>query len=83
MKKKMTIGHIAIIVILILLAVICFYPMWYTFIISLSDRTPVDAGMVWIVPLDVTLNAYEMILADKTFFSTFFVSFHLPQYNLY
>ena len=29
-RKKLTKGHIAIVTILILLAVICFYPMWYT-----------------------------------------------------
>ena len=74
MKKKITVGHTVIIVILIFLAILCFYPMWFTLIISLSNRTPVDAGQVWIVPKEITVHAYEKILGDSTFFNAFWVS---------
>ena len=45
MKKKLTKGHVAIVAVLILLSLICFYPMWYTLIISFSDKAYVEGGM--------------------------------------
>ena len=74
MRKKLTKGHIAIVVVLILLALICFYPMWYTLIISFSDKANVEGGKVWIVPMGVNLKSYRKILEDKIFFHAVGVS---------
>lgn len=73
-RKKLTKGHIAIVTILILLAVICFYPMWYTLILSFSDKVYVDAGRVWITPLGFNVKSYGKILKDSLFFSSMWVS---------
>nr|WP_300815242.1 carbohydrate ABC transporter permease [uncultured Acetatifactor sp.] len=74
MKKKMTVSHIIIVVVLILMALICLYPMWYTLICSVSDRAYVEGGRVWLVPKGLNLASYRRILKDDTFFASFFVS---------
>lgn len=74
MKRKITKGYVAIVIILIILAFICLYPMWYTLIVSFSDRAYVDAGKVWFLPKAVNLKSYSKILADSVFFSAIFVS---------
>lgn len=74
MKKKLTVGHACIIVILIILAVLCLYPLWYTFICSISDKAYVENGNVWILPQGFNLESYKKILDDEAFFSSFFVS---------
>lgn len=70
----MTKGHIVIIMMLILLALISFYPMWYTFIISFSDKTYVEAGRVWAWPIGFNLKSYKKILEDEVFFGAIWVS---------
>lgn len=74
MKKKLTKGHVVIVVILIIAAIICFYPMWYTFIVSFSDKAYVDGGRVWILPKGFNLKSYGKILEDKVFFGAMFTS---------
>ena len=74
MKKKITVPHIIITIVLILMALLCLYPMWYTFICSISDRAYVEGGRVWFLPRGLNLASYQRILKDDTFFSSFFVS---------
>lgn len=74
MKRKITISYVIIIAILILLAVVSLYPIWYTVIVSFSDKAQVNAGNVWIVPRGFNLNSYEKLLKDSTFLSSFLVS---------
>ena len=74
MRKKITKGHIVIVVLLVLLAVICFYPLWYTLIVSFSDKAYVEGGKVWIFPKGFNLKSYAKILQDNVFFSALFVS---------
>lgn len=74
MKKKVTLPYVIIVAVLILLALISLYPIWYTLIVSVSDKSQVNAGNVWIVPRGFNLNSYAKLLKDTTFFSTFFVS---------
>ena len=73
MKKKMTAGHVIIIAVLILLALICLYPMWYTLICSISDRVHVEAGNVWLLPKGINFASYRRILSDELYFSSFLV----------
>lgn len=74
MNKKITKGHVAIVVILIILAFICLYPMWYTLIVSFSDKAHVEVGQVWFLPKAFNLKSYSKILSDNVFFSAIFVS---------
>ena len=73
-KQKLTGGHAVIIIVLILLALICFYPMWYTLIMSFSDKGYVDAGRTWLIPLGLNVKSYGKILKDSLFFSAMWVS---------
>lgn len=60
--------------ILSLLAFICLYPLWYTFCLSTSDKAAANAGMVTIVPVRFTLVAFQEIIRDKAFFTSFWIS---------
>ena len=74
MKKKVSIGHVLIVAVLIFLAILCLYPMWYTLVVSFSDKIPVEGGRVWIVPVDFTTESYAKLMKDSTFFTSFLVS---------
>lgn len=74
MKQKLTKGHILIVILLLLGAVICFYPMWYTLIVSFSDKAYVEGGRVWFLPKGFNVKSYVKILQDNVFFSSMFVS---------
>ena len=74
MRKKITKGHVVIVIVLILLALICLYPMWYTLIVSFSGKAYVDGGRVWMIPMGFNLKSYGKILEDKIFFSAIGVS---------
>ena len=45
-KKKINVSQIVLAAFLLLLGLICVYPMWYTFIVSFSDKAKVTAGKV-------------------------------------
>lgn len=72
--KKLKISYVILIGILVFLAVLCLYPIWYTVIVSLSDKAYVNAGKVWIIPRGFTLNSYIKVLEDSVFFKSFLVS---------
>lgn len=74
MKKKLTVGHAVIVFVLVLTALISVYPIWYTLIVSFSNKIPVEAGNVWLFPKQFTLNSYTKLLKDMSFFNAFFVS---------
>ncbi len=41
------------------------YPFYYVFIASISDNTAIVKGQVTLLPKDVTLQAYRVIIKDK------------------
>ena len=51
--------------IVILLALLCLFPVWNMVCMSFSSATMVAANKVSIVPLHFTLEAYKMILEDS------------------
>lgn len=74
MRRKLTPGYCIIVFILLVLALMCAYPLWYTLIVSFSDKAQVAAGNVWIVPKGFNANAYSKLLQDSAFFDAFMVS---------
>ena len=74
MRKKLTKGHVVIVILLILAALVCLYPLWYTLIVSFSDKAYVEGGRVWIIPRGFNIKSYIKILQDNVFFSALFVS---------
>lgn len=63
-----------IVIILATVSLLCIAPLWYTICVSFSDRAAVAAGMITWRPVDVSLGAYEHLLADRSFFKAFGVS---------
>lgn len=73
-KKKMTYRRVIVLAILVIMALISVYPMWYTLICSLSSSSYVDAGKVWVFPRGFSLDSYRKILEDNTFFYAIWVT---------
>lgn len=61
-------------VLMIILAASCLYPLWYTFCLSVSAKEAVDAGKVVMNPIGFNLSSYSLIMNDREFFSSVWVS---------
>jgi putative aldouronate transport system permease protein len=59
---------------LILITLLCIYPVWYMLVVSFSDKSAVAAGQVFLWPKDFTVAAYRLILDDIQFFKSFGIS---------
>lgn len=53
-------------VILSIILVICLYPVLFVVIASVSNPDLVNAGKVWLIPKDVSLNGYKALFANKS-----------------
>lgn len=47
----------------ILVSLICLYPLWLVLIYSISDPEAVSAGQVWVWPVGITWDAYKEVFA--------------------
>lgn len=47
------------------------YPVIYAFSVSVSGKQAYETGQVVLLPKDMTLNAYKMVLHDKSFWISF------------
>lgn len=61
-------------ILLVMVSFLCFYPMWYTLIVSFSNKSHVAAGYVVFLPSGFNTLAYTKVLADKYFYTAFNVS---------
>jgi multiple sugar transport system permease protein/putative aldouronate transport system permease protein len=61
-------------VVLISLALLCIFPLWYTFCISLSEKSKVAAGLVSLWPVGFNFNSYQQIMGDSQFLRSFWIS---------
>lgn len=59
---------------IVCITLLCILPVWYTLVVSLSDRSAVSAGEVFFVPKGITLASYQTIIEDSQFFKSFFIS---------
>ncbi len=62
-------------IILILLAFSCFYPLWYTFCVSISSKAAAEGGLVTIYPIGSNVKSYSLIMGDSAFVE-FLLDFH-------
>lgn len=60
---------------LILITLTCLLPIWYTLMISLSEKAAVQAGLVTVYPVGFNLYSFQSILSEPKFFTSIFVSF--------
>ena len=63
--KKIRLFDVINTILLLLLAFVCIYPLYYTVIASFSDYIPVATGKVSFWPIDFTTLASEAILDNK------------------
>ena len=61
-------------IILILLAFSCFYPLWYTFCVSISSKAAAEGGLVTIYPIGSNVKSYSLIMGDSAFWNSFWIS---------
>jgi len=61
-------------VIMFFVLLLCLYPFWYVFILSLSDVNQVDTSKIWIVPKAFTLMGYKIFFSNPKFIDALFVS---------
>lgn len=62
------------VIILAILTLSCFYPLWYTLCVSISVKSAANAGLVTVYPIGFSLSSYTEILGDKLFFNSFWIS---------
>jgi putative aldouronate transport system permease protein len=63
-----------ILVCMILAALTCLLPLWYTLCLSLSDKAAATAGLVSFWPVGFNFTSYKTIMADTKFFKAFLTS---------
>lgn len=78
MVKDNSFGSLVIdtisITVLVILALMCILPLWYTLCVSLSDKSAAAAGLVGLWPVGFNLTSYQSILGDAKFFNSFWIS---------
>lgn len=78
MIENKTIGsriRVAVIyIIVILLALLCLFPIWNMVCMSFSSAAMVAANKVTFIPKEFTLEAYNMMLKDSQFWTSFGIS---------
>ena len=61
-------------IILILLAFSCFYPLWYTFCVSISSKAAAEGGLVTVYPIGPNVKSYSLVMGDSAFWNSFWIS---------
>ncbi|MET3545235.1 multiple sugar transport system permease protein/putative aldouronate transport system permease protein [Paenibacillus favisporus] len=59
---------------LMLITLLCLTPLWYILMISLSEKSAVNAGAVTFWPVGFNLLSYQKIVSEAAFFMSFWVS---------
>ncbi len=62
------------IIVLGLITLSCLYPLWYTFCLSISNKSAANAGLVTFYPIGFSLVSYKEIVSDIKFFNSFWIS---------
>lgn len=65
---------LTLIIVLVAISFLCILPIWYTLMVSLSQKSAAAAGIVSVWPIGFNLNSYQQIMKDAMFFNSFWVS---------
>lgn len=52
--------------ILTVVFLLCLYPLWFIIVASISNPDLINAGKVWLIPQDVSLDGYKALFADDS-----------------
>ena len=52
--------------ILTVVFLLCLYPLWFIIIASISNPDLINAGKVWLIPQDVSLDGYKALFVDDS-----------------
>ncbi|MBB3113192.1 multiple sugar transport system permease protein/putative aldouronate transport system permease protein [Paenibacillus phyllosphaerae] len=78
MVRNITLGSrtfdIVNLIVMGLLLISCLYPLWYTFCVSISEKSAANAGLVTLYPIGFSLSPYKEIMSDPLFFNAFWIS---------
>lgn len=61
-------------IVLVLVAVVCIFPMLHIVALSFSSKSAVNGGMVVVWPVDFTTATYKFVLKEPKFYTSFFIS---------
>ncbi len=67
LNKSEIIFKIIAYVLVIIFAAMALYPILYAFSVSISGKVAYESGSILLLPKDITLEAYQMMLTDKGF----------------
>ena len=76
-ENKSVRSHIRVLLtyfIVILVGIICFFPMWNMLCMSFSSSAAITADKVVILPVGFNLESYKEILKDSQFWKSFLIS---------
>lgn len=65
---------LTLIIVLVAISLLCILPIWYTLMVSFSQKSAAAAGIVSVWPIGFNLNSYMQIMKDAVFFNSFWVS---------
>jgi len=74
MRKKTNLFDVFNFIFFLVLTLICFYPLWYIIVASISTAEGYYSDAYHIIPKSFTLDNFKYIILDKTVFRAFFVS---------
>lgn len=61
-------------ILLVLISLLCFLPLWYVLCVSFSDKASVNAGIISFWPIGFNTLSYQRILEESAFFRSFWIS---------
>ena len=73
-KKKITGFDIFNAIFLTFLVLVAAFPLYYVVLISFADYASVQNQLIYIFPTSINFDAYKLILSEKLFLNSFFVS---------